>query len=465
MSVQLRGRDGGTGQVRGPSLNRISIKLPLLFVIVGIIAPAIGITYFYFVSSSLIAQDSVMFAANQGLLEAAAILIILLIAANAGVLGLLITRSYTHPLQEITQATKELEKGNFAARVNIVTDHELAVLSECFNRSAQSLASMQEERQRLDKAKSEFLSITSHELRTPITPLKAQLQMLQQEFFGPLTPKQRESIDIVIRNADRLDHIIEDFLEVSRLEAARLKFSFRLTNLTDTIQETVRLMQAFADEKHIHITAEVSEMPIIELDPDRVSQVLRNLLHNSVKFSPDNSTITVKAELKKDHILFSVRDQGVGLTPEDQIRIFEPFYQVEKTMNREHGGTGLGLTICRGIIESQRGKIWVESRLHVGSTFHFTLPLIPVYDIQPIKVLFSPKTEIETKILDQFKTVLGPMGTVEYEDLKHKNALGKDDLIEYISDLEEAYILNHDYAEAFRASIHDIYGEATRQQK
>lgn len=340
-----------------------------------------------------------------------------------------------------------------------------AVLSECFNRSAQSLASMQEERQRLDKAKSEFLSITSHELRTPITPLKAQLQMLQQEFFGPLTPKQRESIDIVIRNADRLDHIIEDFLEVSRLEAARLKFSFRLTNLTDTIQETVRLMQAFADEKHIHITAEVSEMPIIELDPDRVSQVLRNLLHNSVKFSPDNSTITVKAELKKDHILFSVRDQGVGLTPEDQIRIFEPFYQVEKTMNREHGGTGLGLTICRGIIESQRGKIWVESRLHVGSTFHFTLPLIPVYDIQPIKVLFSPKTEIETKILDQFKTVLGPMGTVEYEDLKHKNALGKDDLIEYISDLEEAYILNHDYAEAFRASIHDIYGEATRQQK
>jgi len=448
--------------VRGPNLNRIGIKLPLIFLVVGFVAPAIGITYIYVVSSTLIAQNSQLFTTNQSLLEATSLFIIVLIAADAGLLGLFITRSYTRPLQEFTRATKELEKGNFDIRVNLPTDDELAALSDSFNHCALTLASMQEERLHLDRAKSEFLSITSHELRTPITPLKAQLQMLRQEFFGPLTDKQRESIDVVLRNAERLDRIIEDFLEVSRIEAARLKFSFRLTDLSETIRETVNLMQGFAQEKHIRLTTEVADLPMIELDPDRVSQVLRNLLHNAVKFSPENSTITVKTEVLKDYVQFSVRDQGLGLTAEDQIRVFEPFYQVEKTLNRQYGGTGLGLTICRGIVESQRGKIWVESKLGTGSTFYFTIPLIPVYDIQPIKVLFSPKAEIEKKVLEQFMTRLGPMGSVEYTDLKQKNALGRDDLVDYISSLEESYILRHDHAQAFRTSIQEIFGETPR---
>lgn len=442
--------------------NRIGIKLPLIFLLVGFVAPTIGIGYFYFLSNSLIAENPLLAARQQILLSGAAVVIITLIAVNAGVLGMFISRSFTKPLHEFYQATKELEQGNFDVRVRGSDDLELAKLSESFNRSTQALADMDEERRRLDQAKSEFLSITSHELRTPITPLKAQLQMLRQDAFGPLNDKQKESVDIVLRNADRLDRIIEDFLEVSRIEAARLKFVFRPTNLSEITAETVSLMQGFAEEKHIRITMEATSLPIIELDPDRVSQVLRNLLHNAVKFSPDQNTIEVKAEVVNKYVQFSVRDHGVGLTSEDKIRVFEPFYQVEKTAYRKHGGTGLGLTICRGIVESQKGKIWVDSKVGVGSTFYFTVPLTPVHDIEPIKVLFSPKAEIENKVLEEFMAVLGPMGSVEFAELKQKNALRKDDLLAYIESLEDSFILRHDHAEGFRTSIRDIFGEDAR---
>lgn len=180
---------------------------------------------------------------------------------------------------------------------------------------------------------------------------------------------KKESLEVIVRNAERLNKIIEDFLEISRIEAARLKFAFKKTNLQEIISETVRFMEGFAKEKNISLETEVEILPIIEVDSDRISQVLRNLLHNAIKFSPQNSTIEIRANVQKDYVCFSVKDQGVGLTPEDQIRVFEPFFQVAGTLSRSYGGTGLGLTICRGIIEAQKGKIWVESKPGYGSTF------------------------------------------------------------------------------------------------
>jgi signal transduction histidine kinase len=448
--------------VRKPRLRSIRVQLPLIFIVVGFIAPTIGITYIYVISSTALA-DSPTTIQHIKLLEAAAIIIIILITINAGILGHIITSSYTRPLKEIQRATTELEKGNFNVRINLTGEDEFATLSDTFNHSAQALAAMEEERRRLDQAKSEFLSITSHELRTPITPLKAQIQMLLHEYFGPLTEKQRASLDIVLRNAERLDRIIEDFLEVSRIESARLKFAFKPNDPKDIIRETVGLMQGFAEEKHIKINTETGELPIIELDPDRVCQVLRNLLHNAVKFSQDNGIITVRADQREGFIQFSIEDHGVGLSDEDQVRVFEPFYQVEKSVNRKYGGTGLGLTICRGIVESQNGKIWVESKLGVGSTFHFTIPLTPVRDIQPIKVLFSQKTEIEARLREEFTSMLGPMGNVEFTELKQKHSLGRDDLFAYITSLERMCILRHDTADTFRTNIQKIFGEETRQ--
>jgi signal transduction histidine kinase len=324
---------------------------------------------------------------------------------------------------------------------------------------------MDEERQQLDNAKTEFLSITSHELRTPITPLKAQLQMLQQEYFGKINEKQKESLDVILRNTERLNKIIEDFLEISRIEAARLKFAFRKTDLQETVNETVQFMEGFAKQKKIKLVVTTEELPNIEVDPDRISQVLRNLIHNAIKFSPSDSSIEIHTEIKKDYVRFSVKDKGVGLNADDQIRVFEPFYQVEGALSRKFGGTGLGLTICRGIVEAQKGKIWVESKPGSGSTFYFTVPLIPVHEIEPIKVLFSPKTEIEKKLRDQFMDALGPMGVVEFNELRNKHALSKQDLFEYITSLEGQFIIRQKHADEFRRNIGKIFGEECQKEE
>jgi signal transduction histidine kinase len=444
---------------------RINVKLTLIFLLVGLVAPAIGIWYFYLIASSFLSQNPEIFIQQQMLLNGTAIIIIILIAVNTTLLGLIISRSFTKPIQELHKAAQELEKGNFKVRTNIKTNDELTQLSDAFNRSALALSKMTEERQQLDNAKTEFLSITSHELRTPITPLKAQLQMLQQEYFGKINEKQKESLDVILRNTERLNKIIEDFLEISRIEAARLKFAFRKTDLQETVNETVQFMEGFAKEKNIKLVVTTGELPNIEVDPDRISQVLRNLVHNAIKFSPSDSNIEIHTELTKDYVRFSVKDKGVGLKSDDQLRVFEPFYQVEGSLSRKFGGTGLGLTICRGIVEAQKGKIWVESKPGSGSTFYFTVPLIPVHEIEPIKVLFSPKTEIEKKLRDQFMDALGPMGVVEFNELRNKHALSKEDLFEYITSLEGQFIIRQKHADEFRRNIGKIFGEECQKEE
>jgi signal transduction histidine kinase len=421
---------------------------------VAIVAPTLGIYYFYIIATSAIPGS--LFAEQTDLLKTAAIFVICVIAIDAGIVGFIVSRSISKPIKELRKATKEVEMGNFNVRTDIKTNDEIEELSHAFNNTTMALSRMDEERKQIDSAKTEFLSITSHELRSPMTPMKAQLQMLENEYFGKLTNEQKESLAIIIRNADRLDKIIADFLEISRIEAARLKFVFRQTDLKETVRETAEFMKSFANEKNIELVVNAEEIPTIEVDPDRASQVLRNLIHNAIKFSDENSKVEVNASARKDHILFSVKDCGCGLTPENQIRVFEPFYQVEKTSCRKYGGTGLGLTICRGIVESQKGKIWVESK--VGCTFYFTVPLKPVKDTEPIKVLFSPKDAIERKIKEEFETMLGPLGLEEFDDLKNKNALWKDDIFEYIDSLTGQHILTKKQGEDFKNKIGCIFG-------
>jgi len=444
---------------------KISRKITLLFLVVGIVAPTIGIYYFYSISTSFLYKDSYIFYDQLVLLQSAAVLIIALIAIDATIVGLVVSHSISKPIITLHKATQEIERGNFNVRTDIKTDDEIEKLGHAINKTTVALGKMDEERKQIDKAKSEFLSITSHELRTPITPMKAQLQMLENGYFGKLTSKQKESVEIILRNAERLDRIIEDFLEVSRIEAARLKFVFKKVDLKETIKDTIKFLEGFAKEKNIQLIFNADDLPIIRADPDRVSQVLRNLAHNAIKFSKNDSTIKINAVAKKDHILFSVKDQGVGMTSEDKLRVFEPFYQIEGHLDRKHGGTGLGLAICRGIVESQKGKLWVESEIDAGSTFYFTIPLEPVEEIEPIKVLFSSKSEIENKIKEEFAKKLGPMGLVEFDDLKNMHSTDRKDIENYIDSLKDLNILNNINADRFKRDIGKIFGDETFKEK
>jgi hypothetical protein len=264
---------------------------------------------------------------------------------------------------------------------------------------------------------------------------------------------------MISRNTDLLDNIINDFLEISRIENAKLKLNFTKTDTEKLISDIVKLWIPYAREKNVEITTDVGKLPNIQTDPDRISQILRNLINNAIKYSYENSRIEVSARLERNHILFSVKDYGCGLSPEDQIRIFEPFYQVKNPNMKKQGGTGLGLTVCRGIIESQKGKIWVDSEIGKGSTFYFTLPLTPTLEIQPIKILFSPKAMIEKKIKNEFETILGPMGEVEFNHLKAKDSIQKKDLQNYIKTLVNQDIITQEAGLDFKNKINEIFGK------
>jgi PAS domain S-box-containing protein len=226
----------------------------------------------------------------------------------------------------------------------------------------------------MTRMKTDFLSITSHELRTPLTPMKSQLQMLQEGYTGELNKKQEKSIEVVLRNLTRLENLIGDILEISRIEAGRVKLSFDSMNINDAVKEAIKMQEAFAKEKNIEISAKLAEMPNIIGDAERLGQAIGNLLNNAIKFSEKTGKVIIETKRLGENVQFSITDYGIGISKADQKKLFTPFSQIDSSMGREHDGTGLGLAIVKGIIHAHNGKVWSESELEKGSTFCFVIP-------------------------------------------------------------------------------------------
>ncbi len=236
---------------------------------------------------------------------------------------------------------------------------------------------------KLDELKTSFLNVTSHELRTPMTSIKGYVQMLLNQNLGGISDEQKQGLDVILRNTNRLDSLIQDILDVSRLESGTLKFIPKKTDVDTLVGQTVETMQASADRKEITINADIEkDVPGLMVDELRIKQVMTNLLNNAIKFSPDGTIINVKARKEKNDILFEVQDFGRGIPKDKQDKVFETFYQVDSGEDRKFGGAGLGLAVSKGIVVSHGGRIWVESREGKGSTFSFTLPLKPVKDLE-----------------------------------------------------------------------------------
>jgi len=370
-------------------------------------------------------------------------------------------KSFTK-LDDIMRATEEIRQGNFKTRIHMARKDEFQELGQTINLMAEGLEKRKEEHQQLEKAKTEFLSITSHELRSPMTPIKAQLQMLKGGYFGKLNTRQEEATETVARNVDRLDRILLDFLEISRIEAARLRFNFTQVDMTSHLKELAREMENSIPDKKIRIKTDIGKLPVIETDPDRILQVVRNLLSNAIKFSNIGGEVVLTAEKDPAGIHISVEDHGVGIAKENQPRIFEPFYQEEHTLYRKYGGTGLGLAICKGIIHSQNGKIWFDSEKGKGSTFHIIIPTQPIKEIQPIKVLFSPTTQIEDQIKRLLINQLGPIGETEYERLRSRG-LTPENLAGYMATLHRLKVTDIDMKE-FKNRIDRLF-ESEKEDK
>ncbi|MBW2988701.1 sensor histidine kinase [Candidatus Woesearchaeota archaeon] len=372
-------------------------------------------------------------------------------------IGFYFFRSLTLPIRQLSGLTAKMEQGNFDSKADIRTGDELEFLGNAFNRTMEILKQRDIEHKQLDRAKTEFLSITSHELRSPMTPMRAQLQMIGSGYYGKLNKRQMESVQIVLRNTERLDKIIQDFLEVSRIEAARLKFSFVKEDITPYVYKVIEEMKGFMPEKNVRIISSIGKLPLIESDPDRVMQVLRNLINNAIKFSSDDCKVYVSVEAKKGHILFTVKDTGIGIRLDEQKRVFEPFYQAGGMYYRKYGGTGLGLAICRGIIESQEGRIWMESEYGKGSAFYFTVPFVPVKEIRPIRLLFTPRLVMEDKAKKAMVDFLGPMGEVEFQAMK-KGRMTYENIRDYLRSLVKEKVISLAVSKELTKRLVSVYG-------
>jgi PAS domain S-box-containing protein len=229
------------------------------------------------------------------------------------------------------------------------------------------------ERREVERMKDEFVSVVSHELRTPLTSIRGSLGLLAAGKLGEVPEKGRRMLEIAVQNTDRLVRLINDILDIERIESGRVTMELRPVDASELAHQSVEVMAAMAEKAGVRLYAWADRQPL-EADPDRVLQVLTNLLSNAIKFSPPGGEVTLTTERGAGEAVFHVRDQGRGIPADRLESIFERFSQVDSSDARDKGGTGLGLAICRSIVQQHGGRIWVESEPGVGSTFTFTLP-------------------------------------------------------------------------------------------
>lgn len=249
--------------------------------------------------------------------------------------------------------------------------------------------------EKLERLKSEFISIVSHELRTPLTSIKNSLDILMSGRCGEITQAADKFLSMAMRNVQRLSGIINDLLDLSKIEAGKMDFNFAPTNINTVIGYVKSALSEVAKTKGLNlITSEAENLPDITADAQRLEQVLTNLVSNAIKFTPENKTIKISSSLVNskdikineyfkdsiklkdvDYIEVCVEDEGIGIAEKDLLHAFDKFAQIENSLSRKAGGTGLGLPIAKQLLEAHRGAIWCDSELHKGSKFYFVIPV------------------------------------------------------------------------------------------
>jgi len=278
------------------------------------------------------------------------------------------TRSITKPLTSLMEKTKEISKGIFKSDLKIGSPPEMAELTSAFNVMCDKL-------NKVDRMKSDFFSTMSHELRTPLASIKEGIGLLHEGVGGTITDKQQRLLAILTEESNRLIVLVNSLLDIAKMEAGMMTYNFSREDLAALIQQAIQEITPLIEAKKIKVWLDTSEeLSHVKIDRERMLQVLRNLISNALKFTPERGQITISAYHGDRGILFSVQDTGPGIPKENLHAIFEKFHQPPVKTSEWTKGTGLGLAIVKNIVVAHGGEVWAESELGHGSTFFVLLP-------------------------------------------------------------------------------------------
>lgn len=283
-------------------------------------------------------------------------------------MSLFITKSITRPIGLLKNQTREIAKGNFEAKLLVNAPPEIGELAAAINAMCEKL-------QEIDKMKTDFFASMSHELRTPLTSIKEGTGLLLDGVGGEISPRQRKLLSILAEESNRLISVVNSLLDFSKMEAGMMAYEFEVTTLEPLVKRAMAEIAPLVEAKEIALDSDLEHpLPPIKIDPERILQVLRNLLGNAVKFTPKGGQVSIAVKTMNGKLKVSVKDSGPGIPEDFLLSIFEKFNQGSRQTPNARQGTGLGLAIANSIITSHGGKIWAESALGQGSTFIFALP-------------------------------------------------------------------------------------------
>jgi signal transduction histidine kinase len=285
------------------------------------------------------------------------------------VLGIFLARTLTRPLRELTAATRAVAEGDLGLTVPVRSKDELGELTASFNR-------MSEELNRSTSIRRQMTADIAHELRTPISIILGHADAVHDRVLPPT----QETFDVIRDEACRLERLVEDLRTLSMADAGELALTRRPISPNSLLDDAAAAYHPLALEKEIKVHREIApDLPDVYVDPDRMAQVLGNLLSNALGYTHKGGSVTLAASLLEHEVEIRVQDTGPGIGAEDIQHVFDRFYRADKSRQRDSGGLGLGLAIAKSIVENHGGRIWAESSEDSGTTFIITLPIINVH--------------------------------------------------------------------------------------
>ena len=295
----------------------------------------------------------------------------LLAGAIAAVIALVmarwLARGMTQPLRDMADAARRMETGDYSTRVYTTTRDEVGQLAAAFNRMSREL-------ENLESSRRDLVANVSHELKTPITAIRAHLENLLDGVEEP----DAETLQVMLAQSERLGRLVEQLLDLSKLESGDVPLRREQVALAPLVSQVMSEIEVASAGRDVHVASDLPvDLPRIEADAERMHQVIFNLVDNAVRFTPEGGAVRIVAQRVNGSIQVRVADTGVGIPSEALPRLFERFYRVDPARARDGGGTGIGLAIARSVVEAHGGTIRAESRLGMGSTFTFDVPIVP----------------------------------------------------------------------------------------